>query len=270
MNDTTRRCLFVVGRQRSGTTVLRRALASHTRVRDLGEVMHDKRKVGFYTVLADTLATNISDGLHARWCNLLITTAERLAPPPDDSVLLLDIKYNMALSFGSSFEGTEVVSTFAQFLRRNQANVIHIVRRNKLALITSAAVASATNQWERKPNDEERFEPVIIPPQSLLGRIREEEAMDAWFTAQFDKLRGLIRVVYEDMFDADGHFLPAPFEHVAQRMGIAPDFNLAPRLVKQGRPLSEAIANFGEVAGQIEGLIAAGAIAPVYREYLRS
>lgn len=270
IEEITRRSLFIIGRQRSGTTVLRQALASHPRVRDLAEVMHAKRKDGFYAVLTQTLVENRADGLHHKWGDVLVEAIRRLSPPPGDEIVLVDIKYNMALSFGMAFDGAEPVNVFARFLRRQQASAIHIVRRNKLALLTSHEVARATNQWARKPGEEARFEQVTMMPQALRTNLRREEAMDAYFTAQMARVRGAIAVVYEEMFAPDGTFVAAPFEQVARQMGIEPTFDLRPSLARQARPLSETIRNFDEVVALVEGMIAAGELPPAYHAYLRS
>jgi LPS sulfotransferase NodH len=268
--NSLKHCLFVVGRQRSGTTVLREALATHARVEDLGEVMHDRRKSGFYAELATRLAENAPTGAHRNWFDVLIAAIGHDAPPHDEAIRLIDIKYNMALAFGSTFVGPEMVNTFALKLCRRQGSVIHIIRRNKLALITSLKVASKTKQWGLKAGEQPRFEKIELDPGALQSRIASEEAMDAYFAAQLARAGRKITVVYEELFQPDGRFVQDCFDQVAQQFGLDDTFDLAPRRMKQGLALADSIANFDAIATQVENLVARGALPPTYLGYLQS
>ncbi len=250
--------------------MLRQALATHPRLRDLGEVMHDKRSNGFYAQLAGELAKSATAGLHTRWFEILLATIDRLAPPGDDTIPLVDIKYNMALNFGSTFVGADMLNTFALNLRRHKSALIHVVRRNKLALLTSIAVVSRTGQWQMKHGEARRFEPVELNPATLAARIAAEEAVDAYFTAQFARMAATITVVHEEMLGPAGTFLRAPFDRVSHRFGLDAAFDLAPRLARQGLPLADTISNFGAIAARVESLVAAGDLPARYRGYLRS
>jgi len=270
MSEILDRCVFVVGRQRTGTTVLRQALASHGQVHDLGEVMHANRQHGFYAELCARLTQSPSTGLHTQWFDILLATLHQMAPPGERRVLLVDMKYDAALDFGTRFIGPKMVSTFAWRVRYHQSCVIHIVRRNKLALLASVDLARKTGQWSIKRGEPHHGQRIALDPHTLHTRIAAEEAVDAYFTAQFAGMTGKITVVYEDLFQPDGRLAPHCFGEVAQRFWIDPSFNLQPRLVKQGRPLTDTIANFDAVAAQIETLVGTGALSPIYREYLRA
>ena len=78
MTDILDRCVFLIGRQRSGTTVLRRTLETHADIVDLGEVMHPGRQVGFYSILAEKLAQDPASGIHNKWFGLLEETLQAL------------------------------------------------------------------------------------------------------------------------------------------------------------------------------------------------
>ena len=270
MTDILDRCLFVIGRQRSGTTVLRAALASHPRVHDLGELLHEQKPGGFYAELGARLAETASAGLHERWFDILVATIQRLAPPEDDKVLLVDIKYNGALNFGSVFVGPTMVNTLIHKLSLHRATVIHVLRRNKLSLLTSVEMARKTGQWRLQHGQERHIATIGLDLRKLPARIAAEEALDAYFTAQLAGIGARIPVVYEDMFMPDGSFAKGCFMQVAQRFAIEPAFDFGPRLAKQSAPLSTAIANFAEVSAQIDSLIKAGSLSPDYRTYLRA
>lgn len=263
-----RRCLFLIGRQRSGTTVLGRAIASHPRIRDLREVMHPGRPHGFYAVLRDTLNENLREGAQDRWFGVLLKAVEQMAAETPHKLLLVDVKYAMALSFGVGFSGDRLESVFLRRLIERGGKAIHHVRRNKLALLTSRLVAHRTAQWRLTNDSEPAFEPVRFAPGKLLEQIRAEEAADAFFAAGLAGLPGRIDTVYEALFQPGGSFEPAPFGQLAALLEVPDKFDLAPRQAKQGRPLEEAIANYAEVAAEVRRLVDAGELRPAYLDYL--
>lgn len=266
--DLMQRCLFVIGRQRSGTTMLRKTIASHPDIADLGEVMHIERSVGFYTVLAEAMAQDLHLATHSAWFNVLRSTITRLAPQPRPAVLLVDMKYQMALSFGSTFVGNRMVNTLTQRLRREGAGTIHVIRRNKLAMIASQDSARRTMVWGGA--NPAPPAPVTIDIPTLADRIDREEAMDAYFAAELRRVKGTITLVYEEMIGPDGALADACLDPVSARYGLADRFHRVPPLAKQGLPLAQAIANFDAVAAHVHAAVDAGRLAPVYRDYLRS
>lgn len=268
--DILERCLFVVARQRSGTTVLRRTLATHAAIRDLGEIMHERRKGGFYTELASTIAANPGFALHSRWFDILLDTVTRMGGPVPEPLLLVDIKYNMALSLGTSFRGPRMVSTFAQEMMRRQGRVLHLVRRNKLALIVSQAMARATQQWELRRGHEPRHELLTLDTHALGQRILEEEAMDSWFARQFARIEGTTTLVYEELFDQHGAFAAGTLDRITERFGLPPCADPMPRLTRQGRPLRECLSNHAALVERIAELVREGRISPDYLRYAES
>lgn len=270
MTGILNRCLFVIGRQRSGTTVLREALASHPRIHDLGELLHEQKPGGFYAELGARLAETASAGLHERWFDILVATIHRLAPPEDDKVLLVDIKYNGALNFGSLFVGPTMVNTLIHKLSRHSPTVIHVMRRNKLSLLTSVEMARKTGQWRLKHGQERQLAQIALDLRTLPARIAAEEALDAYFATQLAAIGARIPVVYEDMFMPDGTFAKGCFMQVAHRFAIDPAFDFTPRLARQSVPLSAALANFTPVCALIDSMVGAGSLSPEYRTYLRT
>lgn len=268
--DLLRRCLFVISRQRSGTTMLRKTLSSHPDIADLGEVMHDARPVGFYTVLAEAMAQDLRAAMHSGWFEVLTTTISRLAPQPRPAALLIDIKYQMALSLGSTFVGSRMVNTLAQRLRRHGAGAIHVIRRNKLAMITSQDRARRTRVWREESTDRPAPAPVTLDIPTLADRIAREEAMDAYFATELRRVNGTITLVYEEMIGPDGALANHCSDPVAARFGLPDVFDRMPPLIKQGLPLTQAIANFDAVAAYVHALVDAGRLSPVYRDYLES
>lgn len=272
MDDIIKRCIFVIGRQRSGTTVFRRALASHPQVVDLGEVMHSKHKAGFYGLLADALANNPVKATHNHWFDLLTDTIRRAAAGTDpEAHLVVDMKYNMALTFGSTFVGGEPVNAFIARTAQRGGTVVQIIRRNKLALLASEHMAIKTGQWGINKADEERKDDKVRIILKTLGeRLLNELGMDRHFEQQIALVTNRQTVVYEEMFDETGAFRPEPFDLLARQTGLSQAFDLTPRQIKLGRPLIEMLANYDDIANVVRNLVTGGALAPIFLEYLQS
>lgn len=266
MEELLKRCVVLIGRQRSGTTVLRRTLATHPRVRDLGEVMHPAHQSGFYRHLNQTLSDDPSKGVHNQWFGLLAETLVKLTEndPPDQNYIV-DIKYNMAQAFGMSFHGGQPVNTLLHQLAQRKIPIIQLIRRNKLQLLVSERGAMKTNQWELSAKDSEKKQAeVFISPVTLGLKLQQEMAQDTYFLEQTQSAPGKITLLYEEMFTEDGSFQPDIFARLAQILNIDPeDFNLEPQLLKQRGKMSETISNFPQVQRAIQVLTKEGEI-PAY------
>lgn len=270
MTDLLERCVFLFGRQRSGTTVLRRALASHPDVIDLGEIMHPEHASGFYKVLQDRLHNDASSGVHSHWFDILAETLKNLTKNDHSSRrYVVDIKYNMAAAFGTIFLNGSPVNALIHEIKARNLKAVQLIRRNKLHLIVSERVAIKTNQWElsekkRKTKDAT----VFISPVTLGLKIQKEAAQDKYFLEQLGHVDKKILLVYEELFNEEGHFEIEPIEKFANLMGISSNFDLQPQLQKQRRKMSETIENFPSVERAIQVLIKEGYIPPFYLDTL--
>ena len=264
MTSVIDRCVFVVGRQRSGTTVLRKTLATHADVVDLGEIMHPDRDVGFYPELAKKLAQDVHLGLHQNWMDVFIAALERLAEDHNpNKKLIVDVKYNMVLAFGTRFAQHKMSSVFLRSLAEMRAKIIHIVRRDKLSLLVSERVAIKTQQWQLKDDQERKDDKVFLAVPDLAPRIVSEESQDYFFEDELRYSQDSLRVVYEEFFDAEGNFKSDLLIALAQLMDLEPTFDLAPRLRKQGRSLEQTLENFEEVARAVRTLVDRADISPL-------
>lgn len=236
--------------------MLRRTLDTHPDVTDLGEIMHPGHKRGFYQNLTKKLSHNISDGIHTKWMDVLLDTIADLARDrPNTQRYIIDMKYNMALSFGMQMHNGALANQFTSALQEKNCKVVHLIRENKLNLIVSENLAIMTNQWGLSSQQEQKTGMVRISPTTLHGKIRGEVALDQFFREQIQGIPDTCEVIYEKLFLETGDIDPAPLGQIAHLLNIEPTFNLKPRQLKQARDLSESIRNFKQVKQAINTLV---------------
>ena len=246
--------------------MLRRALATHPDVTDLGEIMHPDYSRGFYRNLSDRMANNISDGVHTNWMAILLDTIAILTRDgPETQRYIIDIKYNMALSFGMHLYHGTLTNLFTSTLHEKNCKIVQVVRQNKLDLIVSERMAMMTNQWELSSQQEQKAGTVHINPITLHERIRNEAALDQLFRDQIKDIPDTYEVIYEKLFLETGDINPAPLDQIARLLELEPQFDLKPKLTKQARPLSESIRNFKQVRQAI-GILVRDRYLPAFYE----
>ncbi|TDK50907.1 sulfotransferase [Antarcticimicrobium luteum] len=271
LEDLLKRCVFLIGRQRSGTTVLRRSLASHPQVHDLGEIMHPAHQNGFYSQLCKRLNQDLPQGAHNKWLQILTETLQQVSKnDPPSQRYIIDLKYNMTLSFGTTFKGGRPENALLQHLAAKNARVIQIIRRNKLKLLVSERVALKTNQWELSAGaGEKKKVEVFISPVTLGLKLQQEMAQDTYFLEQTQTMKNKLTLVYEDMFTEDGSFRPRIFTDISKMLRIdSKGFDLQPQLSKQRDKMSETISNFPQVRGALQTLVKEGEIPAYYVDSL--
>lgn len=255
MSEVLSRCLFVIGRQRSGTTVTRKSLCSHPRIVDLGEIMHPQYREGFLHELSMRAGSDATCLQPRYWFPVLVSTIEKLAGAhPADTRFLVDIKYNMALSFGVNFIESELRANFFGELEQTNASVLHIIRRAKVELIVSEQVALKTQKWQLDLDDERASTKIWLNPYTIGMRIREEEAQDEYVRKQLARNPRRLEVCYEDIFGGPS-FRSDVLKSVVRFVGLDDDFEPTVMLQKQGRPMYETIENFKQVETAVNALI---------------
>lgn len=259
MKSILDRCIILFGRQRSGTTVLRRALQTHPLVRDLGEIMHPQYGEGFYHHLSDRLKADHSNGVHSRWFEIFLQTIEHLSRNDNpETIYIVDVKYNMAHAFGNVLRNGAPRNYLIDELKSRNAAVIHLVRQGKLQLLVSEKVAIKTSQWEfsNKSDDDKKEAQVHISPVTLGMRIAQELAQDDYFARELSSFRKRISLKYEEMFTDELEFKESIFSEFSGLMSISQGgFSRTPLLSKQGRAMSETLTNFDQVSRALNILI---------------
>jgi sulfotransferase family protein len=136
------------------------------------------------------------------------------------------------------------------YLKLNDASVVHLVRRNKLAHLLSMESAKARGRYHALVGERVESEPVRLEARTLVAALEKEERMvrrARWLLARL----GLptLEVAYEDLL-AD----PEQFKTLLDFLGVDPDAcQLRSKLQKWNRRgFRDAIANYDEVKATLQ------------------
>ena len=257
------RLLAVIGRQRSGSSVLRHFIGSSTRSRDLGEVFHGltDRKMSFWGFL-HTRAS--ADAVYRYPGNWILAWQEFIEQQSDElarQVLSFDVKkeyFQLVLRTN----GAEADFFFAS----PETKFIHLRRRNTAAQVISRHIAAATNVWSRPDpaGDVERLSwysglrGAPPPPRSVPDLTIDPAALLREVEAIHEEDRGIeelvghkfsLRLDYEDLFDESGNFAAAVTAQISGITGIdETEFQRRPLLLRQRKMgVLDGIANAADI-----------------------
>jgi hypothetical protein len=254
--------IFVIGRQRSGTTVFRYYLSSNPRFVDVGEILHNRFLKGqvrdteerFYRYLYELVLTNpevIHPAHHAR---LLADFLQDVELRHAGQYVVIDVKYNLLFMITQNRIYHKDRPALFEILLRRKDLTIHIIRRNKLRLLVSERMANATGQWSvnAKAGTAPLKAKIELDPDTVVRFIKQELEVEAVVTALLEKLQRVRTLYYEDLFNAQGLFKETIEEKIGSFLGESFTFSREPKIVKQNpEPLSDAIANHGEILAEL-------------------
>ncbi|CAN5411739.1 hypothetical protein BH10PSE7_BH10PSE7_34490 [soil metagenome] len=243
--------IFIVGRQRSGTSVFRAHLLKNGAF-DAGEIFHDSLTMdhAFYRYVAERVKTDpalMHPASHPQMFREYIGHLRGLA---QGSPIAMDVKY-----FGLHlipFWGSQVGRGkffVIKFMKDSGAHLIHIARRNKLRVHVSEAIAAATGEWFKDRPDAGAKDPKIeIDCATLVGRIRDLCGQEQAVRQQLKSIDGHRELFYEEMFLADGRFAPetvAAMESALGKKGLGDE---PPHYRMNPQSLPDIVSNFERVA----------------------
>ncbi|MEM9049027.1 MAG: hypothetical protein AAGC92_09930 [Pseudomonadota bacterium] len=247
--------VFIVGRQRSGTTVFRRLLVQAGAL-DCDEIFHGNlgrpnRFFAYVAARAETDRALIHPQNHMQLFRDFIAKLRREA---DGAVLAMDVKY-FGLNLIPAREDVEGKRPFmVQYMAKNRAHVVHIVRRNKLRVHVSEEMSKTTGRWSagqtrHLPQHKPRLTLDIGATLRMVGKL---EALDQRVGRQLASLPGLARLDYEAMFRSDGLFSDRTVEIASAFMGGAELVRTPSNLRMNPEPLDALIENFSAVRAAFE------------------
>jgi LPS sulfotransferase NodH len=231
------RKLVLIGHARTGSTLLGMAIAQHPGIAMHGELFHPDRLQR--ARIAGTRRPYCDGADGAIYVREMILESELAG----FQVVGLKLLYDQARTPGAN----EVWN----FLRGDPGvHVIHIVRRNLLAIYVSFEVARRTAVWSLpvEQHGSSACEPFDIDPDDCAKFFAQIEARrfraDAWFAGH-----RTLTIEYErDLFD----MFAATIERIWKFMGVA-SFPAVRALRKQAcRPIRQQIRNFESVKHHFE------------------
>ncbi|MEM8740428.1 MAG: hypothetical protein AAGE13_02935 [Pseudomonadota bacterium] len=246
--------VFIVGRQRSGTTVFRQLLVDAGAM-DCDEIFHGNlaRPNRFFAYVAERAAEDRALVHPQHHIQLFRDFVGVLRAKADGATLAMDVKY-FGLNLIPAREDVEGRRPFMiTYMQRNHAHVVHIVRRNKLRVHVSAEISKATGRWSvgRKGQVPTEKPQLTFDRDETLKTIGKLQALDEKVSRQLSVLPGYQRLTYEEMFRADGQFSDRTMAIGSACMGGVEVSRKPANQRMNPEPLSALIANHDEICAAV-------------------
>lgn len=242
--------IFVVGRQRTGTTVFRELMAQHGAF-DCDEIMHGdiSRPNRFYAFVkkehernARAVHPETHRALFHRFINVLREKS-------NGQKLVLDVKY-FGLNLIPSYEDVASASPFlVDYMRSSGAHVVHIVRQNKLRVLISELIAKQSGRWSAQTAEQlvSQKAKVMLRTDSLVSSIEAMQSVDETVKLLLDTVPNVHRLFYEDMFTNEGRFSRSSVD-VAEKCLDRGDICSIPLTLKMNpEPIKTLVSNYDSI-----------------------
>lgn len=248
--------IFIVGRQRSGTTVVRNLFKSHGAL-DADEIFHGNlsRPYRFYNFVLEKIKTEpgaVNPATHQRIFREYI---EYLRNEAKGAPIVIDLKY---FAFNAIPTKEDVGGTrpyLVRFLRRSKSRIIHIIRLNKLRIHVSELMAIESGQWSVRRADQlvKEKRPLTLNPRETLARVNELQKQEAIAKRLLGEVSTCHEFIYENMFDSEGMFAPDVIHTVESILKLKDLCRTPQSLPTNPEPLASLIANYSELAAVFRG-----------------
>jgi len=249
---------FVIGRPRSGTTVFKSMLQTHTQVWSFGEVLNENNPRSYFHFLKrlqaqgrDSISPSksISNFIeYLGWCRK--TAIER---QPTNRIVVLDFKYDQAHLLCEPWWSLSSLPRIFSLIRELGCKVIDVHRTDLVRLVISNKVAIETKIYHSnklEPGTGQQAK-IHIDPDRLLREIDATAKAYDKVARHFRNYPDYLQICYEDMFE-EGAFSSALVGRVASFLGVPDEFERKPQLNKLlGEDVFSYIDNADEVRGRL-------------------
>jgi hypothetical protein len=243
------RIVFFMGGVRSGTTVFRRMLASHPRVRDRGEIFNSNNPQGFFKFMREQIASKPDLVFPEHHGKLFLSYVAQLVPKDADGISLVDIKYEHLNLISDAWQLPFTNPPILRHIKRSRLKVVHL-RRQHFFSVLSNLVAVQTGRYHKPADDSVNLpekKAVTVERNLVLSSMRKRKRAADVVDTSFDDAQRL-SIDYEGVFDEAGDFHPAICERLAAFLGVDNHFERQPALKKViDEPLSAVITNYEEI-----------------------
>jgi hypothetical protein len=233
--------------------VFRDLLARHGAM-DCDEIFHGEPNPDFPLRFYEHVAQHIfKKSMYAnplRHRGLFYSYVNKLRELAGGRRLAMDVKY-FALNLIPQEEDVLGERPFiVDYMREQNANVVHVVRRNKLRVHVSEQMAYATGRWSAGDHSSipESKPQLKLDVEKAVAFIERQIILDQHVTKLLDTIPRVVRLHYDAMFDADGLFTQAVQQVAAQVMDLDAVDPKPGNLKMNPEPLADLVANYDALA----------------------
>lgn len=243
--------VVVVAQQRSGTTAFGRTLNQGSKIKSFGEVFHNARstsKVNYFNhrehLIKDQpwLSFTTTENQQQLWTSYLALLRSKAEKP----FVLIDAKYNSWHHFNGVWYLTGEAPAMVHLVRKSQAKVIHIIRRNVFAQACSAILAEQRQEFHFAETPAVEPNSLRLNPRGVLARMKRSSLQTEQFRRFFSGYAPYRELFYEELFDGK-RIATTGLEAVSELIGEDCDGQGDLPLAKATPSLDSLIGNADEI-----------------------
>lgn len=243
---------FMVARQRSGTGALNNILHNHPDIAPKGEVFHpdemDRSHTSYFSFFKTLIEEDPSLALPHRAGQRLDRYLDFIEQQSPKKWILLDVKYRSLGHFNGFWHSAAETPGMITLLKERGLKILHLTRRNSLALWVSGRLAEANKVWHARQADTIAVKKIKLDPdqvQHFLALCRREMmAMRIGLQSYENK----IEIDYQRLFAADGGLQNGPKAQIETFFSLSEPITHRTALIKQAPPrVRDAIENLDEI-----------------------
>jgi hypothetical protein len=248
--------IFIVGRQRSGTTVLRDLMARYGAI-DCDEIFHGHlaRESRFYSYVLERVNKEPHLVHPEHHAGLFYDYIKELRQKAEGRKLAMDVKY-FGLNLIPKREDVDAREPFIiNFMSNSKANVVNIIRRNKLRVYVSEEMSKRTGRWsaghiEHLPTDKPKLDINVDEALQFIERLLTQ---DERVEAMMESIPQSRKIYYDEMFDNNGMFTEKVEQIALDFMEIESIDRTPGNLKMNPEELSKLVNNYDELARSLTG-----------------
>ncbi len=184
----------IIGIQRTGTTVIRRALNSHADIEcypELFKMRHfrtkpSKHRLAYHRLM---LSTNLNLIRH-------FFDREKLVKKTLDNIYLTSSDGN--IGFKLMCNQAKMFPTIVSYIKNNNIKIIHIVRKNLLKTFVSRKLAVKRGYNSRVPIEQTK---IAINTNGLISALKKIQAENDFWESKFSNNDDILRLTYESYLE---------------------------------------------------------------------
>lgn len=248
--------IYIIGRQRTGTTVFRELLSENGAV-DCNEVFHgdiNSHKYRFYKYYLDKIKDNSSLILPSNKAFIYREFMKKIKDENNQKHLAIDVKYFAIYDLNDHGRLLEDRPYIVDHIENQMC--VHIKRKNKLEVIVSEEISKKTKKWSlsKEDNDFKKNKKIKINTNTLISEIEKLDLLDTKMTFLLKDIKNHEELYYEDMFDNNGLFSKRTIGVAKRLLSTERDISNVPKNIKMNpEPLSQRVSNWNDVVNELSG-----------------
>ena len=251
--------ICITAGQRAGTTALQRALGASGRVRNFGEIFQTRNPNGdphgpFLKFIGANDIRLVDAMTSANVNSIAAAFLQDLQQQAGDKHVLVDVKLNSWLALSPAWHYSHEEPFFLKFLKRNDATIIFVWRRNLAEQVLSAFISQELGIWHNIDAESVAGRTIDAP----IARVRRAATMlclaERDMHAHLAKYQRKVVIAYEDLF-IKGELSPQFRKKFIRVFGEELDLAAVPGIRPNSVPKNEIVTNYERALNAVSTVV---------------